>query len=128
MAVVETLVDDLDGGVATGTTSFSINGYSYQIDLSEGNYGLLMETLKPYLVAARSVPGATAARRPRTASKHSSAKSVESAAVRAWWSSDPAHEPRLTATRGRIPSVVRTSWELLSEDTRQEWVTKMSGA
>lgn len=128
MAVVETLVDDLDGGVAAGTIKFGVNGNGYEIDLSEDNRARLMDALRPYLAVARPAPLAgIAARKPRTPSKHSSVKSIESAAVRAWWGSDAAHEPQLTSTRGRIPVVVRSQWELLLEETRQEWIAKMSG-
>jgi hypothetical protein len=47
------LVDDMDGGVATETVSFGIDGGSYEIDLSANNAAMLRSALADYIVHAR---------------------------------------------------------------------------
>ena len=48
-----TLVDDLDGSEAEEQVEFTVDGRSYEIDLSTINAGRLRETLAPYVSAAR---------------------------------------------------------------------------
>jgi Lsr2 len=66
------LVDDLDGGVATETVRFALDGVDYQADLSEANAAALRALLGRYAEAGRqaSRPRITATtptvrRRPR---------------------------------------------------------------
>jgi hypothetical protein len=47
------LVDDLDGGVATETVSFGIDGGAYEIDLSAANAASLRSALADYVAHAR---------------------------------------------------------------------------
>ncbi|HEU5270706.1 MAG TPA: Lsr2 family protein [Jatrophihabitans sp.] len=47
------LVDDLDGGTATETVSFGLDGSGYEIDLSADNANKLREALAPYVGHAR---------------------------------------------------------------------------
>ena len=47
------LQDDLDGSTADQTVSFSLDGVSYEIDLSAPNAGTLREVLAPYMGAGR---------------------------------------------------------------------------
>ncbi len=51
------LVDDLDGGEATEQVEFSVDGTSYEIDLSARNSARLREALAPYISAARRRSG-----------------------------------------------------------------------
>ena len=51
------LVDDIDGSEAVTTVSFSLDGHSYEIDLSESHLSALREALAPFVSAARAVPG-----------------------------------------------------------------------
>jgi hypothetical protein len=51
------LIDDLDGGVATETVSFGLDGASYEIDLSEKNAAKLRDLLATYVGAARRSGG-----------------------------------------------------------------------
>lgn len=53
-----TLIDDLDGGKADETVSFSLGGVQYVIDLSEKNAKQLRESLAKYIDAARKEKGA----------------------------------------------------------------------
>ncbi|MBC7269564.1 MAG: Lsr2 family protein, partial [Streptomyces sp.] len=41
------LIDDLDGGDADETVSFSLDGVSYEIDLNAGNAAKMREALAP---------------------------------------------------------------------------------
>ncbi len=47
------LVDDMDGGVATETVSFGIDGSAYEIDLSANNATMLRAALADYVAHAR---------------------------------------------------------------------------
>lgn len=47
------LVDDLDGGAATETVSFGLDGSGYEIDLSSNNANKLREALAPFVSHAR---------------------------------------------------------------------------
>jgi Lsr2 len=63
------LIDDLDGGVAHETVTFSLDGHTYQIDLSTKHAKKLRTDLAPYLesgsrVTNRVVRGAARARGP----------------------------------------------------------------
>lgn len=51
------LVDDVDGGEATETVSFSLDGVSYEIDVSEANAAQLRDALAPWVGHARRVGG-----------------------------------------------------------------------
>jgi hypothetical protein len=52
------LVDDLDGGSADETVTFSLDGVSYEIDLSHDNAAHLRDVLAPYVGHGRRVGGA----------------------------------------------------------------------
>ena len=43
------LVDDLDGGSADETVTFSLDGVSYEIDLTHDNAAHLRDALAPYV-------------------------------------------------------------------------------
>jgi hypothetical protein len=60
------LVDDIDGGPADETLSFSLDGVSYEIDLSTANAAKLRDSFAPYVGTARRVGGRSAAGRGRT--------------------------------------------------------------
>ena len=51
------LVDDLDGGEAEESVSFSLDGVSYEIDLSSPNAEALREAIAPWVGHARRVGG-----------------------------------------------------------------------
>jgi hypothetical protein len=75
--VVVLLEDDVDGGEATETIEFGLDGTSYAIDLSDANAKKLRETLDGYVSKARKV-SVRRSGRPKTSS------GVDSTAVRAW--------------------------------------------
>lgn len=49
------LVDDLDGGSADETVTFSLDGVSYEIDLTHANAAALRDSLAPYVGHGRRV-------------------------------------------------------------------------
>ena len=49
------LVDDIDGGSADETVSFSLDGVSYEIDLSSKNASAFRDALAQYVGTARRV-------------------------------------------------------------------------
>ena len=61
--VTTRLVDDIDGSQAVTTVSFSLDGDSYEIDLSESHLSALQQALAPFVSAARAVPGGRRAAR-----------------------------------------------------------------
>lgn len=53
MATKTVLIDDMDGGEATTTIAFVINGDSFSLDLSQENADKFHETLAPFIAAAK---------------------------------------------------------------------------
>lgn len=66
--VIVKLSDDLDGGDADETVRFSLDGRSYEIDLSVANAAKLRDALKPYIHKGRASDGGNRSRSPRSAS------------------------------------------------------------
>ena len=60
--VMTRLVDDLDGSEAVTTLSFSLDGSSYEIDLSESHLNAFQQAMAPFVRVARKVPGGHQAR------------------------------------------------------------------
>jgi hypothetical protein len=99
------LVDDLDGGEADETVSFSLDGATYEIDLSGVNAKKLRDSLAPFVEHARK---AGAARGRRAAGRSRGASSRErSADIRAWAKSRGIK----VNERGRIPQTVVEQYE-----------------
>lgn len=97
-----TLEDDLDGGEASETVSFSLDGRSYEIDLNEHNAQGLRDALARYVAAARragSRGGSPAKRRTQVGT---SAREIRD------WARSNGHQ---VPDRGRIPSDVREAFE-----------------
>ncbi len=49
------LTDDLDGGEATQTVTYTVDGQGYEIDLSEDNIQRFHEALEPFISKSRHV-------------------------------------------------------------------------
>ncbi|AJE84301.1 MULTISPECIES: histone-like nucleoid-structuring protein Lsr2 [Streptomyces] len=98
--VVVTLFDDIDGGEATETIAFGLDGTSYEIDLSKTNASKLRKALEPYVEAGRKK-----ARSGKTFT-HTSV-TPDPAAVRAWARSHRMDVP----PRGRIPKKVYEAFD-----------------
>jgi hypothetical protein len=96
-----TLEDDLDGGDATETVAFGLDGRSYEIDLNDKNAKALRGALAKYVAASRRAGGRPAAAKRRTQVGTSARE------IRDWARSNGRHVP----DRGRIPSEVREAFE-----------------
>lgn len=100
------LVDDVDGGEATETVTFGLDGVSYEIDLNEKNAQALRDSLSAWLGHARKVTRGGAG---RPARRSSGARSSASNAnvIRAW-----ARENGFTVNeRGRISAEIKAAYE-----------------
>ncbi|WP_344413457.1 Lsr2 family protein [Amycolatopsis minnesotensis] len=113
--VLVSMVDDLDGGEATQTVEFALDGVEYQIDLSDENANDLRDGLYRYLENARRVGG-----RKRTASAGTRAETGESLAekrarnqeIRDWARNNGFPD---LADRGRVPTEVIDAFEKRDE-------------
>lgn len=96
------LEDDIDGGEADETVTFSLDGVSYEIDLSKKNANKMRDALAPYVGSARKVGG-----RKRRGGGRSSSKAGSSAEIREWARNNGWEIPE----RGRIAAEVREAYE-----------------
>jgi hypothetical protein len=97
------LVDDLDGGEASETVSFSLDGTAYEIDLSADNAGKLRKDFAQYIDHARR-GGAGGSRRRRARTGPGRERSAE---IRAW-ARQRGHK---VSERGRIPATIINEYE-----------------
>ncbi|MCK1794968.1 Lsr2 family protein [Streptomyces sp. XM4193] len=101
--VVVTLADDIDGGEASETVTFGLDGKVYEIDLSKDNAKRLRGALAPYVRSAR--------KKTRTGKAYTrTAVAPDPRAVRAWAQSNGHEVP----ARGRIPSKVYEAFRAAS--------------
>jgi len=101
--VTVTLVDDFDGdGPADETVEFSIDGVSYEIDLSSKNAKKLREDLKQWIDAGRRVGGRRRGRSGGPSRGRASIDREQSAAIREW----ARRSGHKVSTRGRIPAEI----------------------
>ena len=104
--VIEKLTDDLDGGEADETVSFTLDGASYEIDLSKKNAAALRKSLDRYIKAARRQGGTRST--PRRQATKSAGKGTnpkrdfDLAQLREWAGANGVAVP----SRGRIPQAV----------------------
>ena len=102
------LVDDLDGGEATETVSFSLDGAAYELDLSEKNATELRDNFAKYVGAARKSGRSGGGSGTTRSSGRSSSRSSTSmdrdqaAAIRAW----AKKQGLQVSDRGRIPASI----------------------
>ena len=106
------LVDDLDGGEASETVSFSLDGSSYEIDLSRKNAEQLRDAFAKYVAAARK-PGRSSGSgsggsargssgRGRSGGSSTAMDRDQAAAIRAW----AKKQGLKVSDRGRIPASI----------------------
>lgn len=99
--VTVTLVDDFDGsGPADETVEFSLDGVSYEIDLSSKNAQKLRNDLKQWVEASRRVGGRRRGRAGTNGRGRASIDREQSAAIREW----ARRNGHKVSTRGRIPA------------------------
>ncbi|HZZ51802.1 MAG TPA: Lsr2 family protein [Pseudonocardia sp.] len=101
--VTVALVDDIDGGPAEETVAFSLDGKTYEIDVSSSNADRLRATLTDFIAAARRPSSRRRAAASVTAPAPRPAVDREqNQAIRDW-----ARKRGMTVSaRGRIPADV----------------------
>jgi len=100
------LVDDLDGGEASETVEFGLDGTSYEIDLSEANAKKLRDTLAAYIAEGRRLGARRRSARGRAAAARP-AGTGSAAEIREWARSNGFNVP----DRGRVSAEVRKAYE-----------------
>jgi len=106
MAIKTVLVDDFDGtplALGASSTSFSINGTAYEIDLAPDNVEKLREALAPFIAAARR-SGAAPAKAAKSAKTSDPARL---AAIREWARANG----HAVSDRGRIAGTVIAAYD-----------------
>jgi hypothetical protein len=100
------LVDDLDGGEAEESVSFSLDGVTYEIDLSSANAEALREAVAPWVGHARRVSGRAARGRgpgrPRAAAAKADLGEVRQ------WARENGYQ---VSDRGRVSAEVMTAYD-----------------
>ncbi|WP_188190340.1 histone-like nucleoid-structuring protein Lsr2 [Nonomuraea sp. SYSU D8015] len=107
--IVESFVDDIDGSDAEGTTTFALDGTTYEIDLSGPNREKLEKALAPFITKARAVraPRGGRGRRAAAAGSARGLSREKSAEIRKW-----ARDHGLPVSeRGRIAATVVKQYE-----------------
>jgi len=100
-----TLVDDLDGSEAEEQVEFSVDGRTYEIDLSAANAGRLRGALAPFVTAARRSGAKRAATAGGQPSRGGSDR-AQNQAIREW----AIAQGMKVSERGRIPTNVLTAY------------------
>ncbi|GAA2006044.1 Lsr2 family protein [Nakamurella flavida] len=95
-----TLVDDLDGGKAVETISFSLDGSTYEIDLNKKNANALRKALSDFVEHGRKVRGDQPQR--RNGRRTAGSDGPSPVAVREWATAQGIS----VSPRGRIASDV----------------------
>jgi hypothetical protein len=99
------LEDDLDGGPASETVLFSLDGVAYEIDLNDGNAAGLRDAMAQYVGAGRRTGGRSASGRHHRG--RSRGRSGRTAEIRAW-ARDNGHKVN---ERGRVPADIVAAYE-----------------
>ncbi|HUR75492.1 MAG TPA: Lsr2 family protein [Sporichthya sp.] len=97
------LEDDLEGGEAAETVSFSLDGVAYEIDLSVKNAAKLRDALAAYVGSARRVGG----RASRGKAKTNRTGNARTSDIREWARSTGLD----VSERGRIPASIVEQYE-----------------
>ncbi|PBC84249.1 Lsr2 protein [Streptomyces sp. 2224.1] len=100
--VITIYTDDLTGEESTeaATHTLSLDGVTYEIDLSPDSYDQLLEAVGPFLKAGRKTGKG---RKPRKAA----AATEDTAAIRAWAKSSGYN----VSDRGRVPAEIREAYQ-----------------
>jgi hypothetical protein len=100
------LVDDLDGGEASETVSFALDGNNYEIDLSGKNATEMRDAFAKYVGAARKAGRSASSSAGRSGSRRSgggtSMDRDQAAAIRSW----AKKQGLKVSDRGRIPATI----------------------
>jgi hypothetical protein len=99
------ILDDIDGSTAAQTVQFSLDGVTFEIDLSDGNATALRQALSRYIGAGRRIGG----RKVRVATGQSTTTSdrERNQQIRAWANANGFE----VSERGRLSSGVVAAYE-----------------
>ena len=97
------LIDDLDGGSATETVSFGLDGTKYEIDLNADNAAALRADLEKWTAKARKV----SAGRARRAAGSGRKSRTDAHAVREWARAQGME----VSERGRVSQDLRDAYD-----------------
>ncbi|GAA4349574.1 histone-like nucleoid-structuring protein Lsr2 [Angustibacter luteus] len=97
------LIDDIDGGDASQTVTFALDGVTYEIDLNDENAAKLRDSFSLWVGSGRRVSG----RSPRAARPASRAGGSEDTAAIREWAKQNGHQ---VSERGRISATVRDAY------------------
>lgn len=98
------LVDDIDGAEAAETVSFSLDGVSYEIDLTAKNAAKLRDDLSTWVGHARRSGGRKSTRR---ATANAGQRRGDLSVVREW-ARENGHN---VSSRGRISAVIQAAYD-----------------
>ena len=101
------LVDDVDGGSASETVTFALDGVSYEIDLSDKNAKALRDDLAKWTGHARRAGSSGGRRGGRRSGGAASARRSDLASVREWARSN-GYE---VSDRGRISAEIQAAYD-----------------
>jgi hypothetical protein len=101
------LVDDLDGGDASETVSFALDGVTYEIDLSESNAAKFRDDFASWIGHARRSGGRRATGGTRRAAPGSTRTRSDLGAIREWARAN-GHQ---VSDRGRISAEVQEAYD-----------------
>jgi hypothetical protein len=101
------LEDDIEGGPAAETLSFSLGGTSYEIDLSKRNAAKLRKTLEPYILAGRKVTAPRAKGRVAKATGVTRRDALQTKAIKDWGR----RNGFTIAARGRLSQALLDAYE-----------------
>ena len=99
------LVDDIDGGEASETVNFALDGNNYEIDLSGKNATEMRDSFAKYVGAARKIgrSSSSSGRSGRRSGGTSTAMDRDqAAAIRSW----AKKQGLKVSDRGRIPATI----------------------
>lgn len=109
---ITTFIDDIDDSElpeGTKTTTFALNGTSYEIDLGEKNAAKLADALAPFVNKARPVRAGRGATRGAASARSNSDRLAK---IREWAEAN-GHE---VSARGRIAATVVAAYESATGD------------
>ncbi|MEJ5913909.1 histone-like nucleoid-structuring protein Lsr2 [Pseudokineococcus sp. 1T1Z-3] len=105
------LIDDVEGGEADETVTFSLDGVGYEIDLTSERAAQLRDALAPWVGHARKSAGSSRAggarRTARPAASRPSGSGLDSGAVREW----ARQNGHTVSERGRISGKVLEAYK-----------------
>jgi hypothetical protein len=109
------LVDDLDGSGDASTVKFSIDRFSYEVDLTEQHRSELYDVLEPYMAAGRQAqtrPGGE----PRRRGSRPRVDREQLQAIRVW----ARGQGHSVSDRGRIPRHVVDAYHAAAQAPVEE--------